>query len=487
MSGVPERDASSGFAPPVLPGAGRDDGTQRQGQAGASARSGSTGVHHSLKRRLLGFVLASILLAALGLGVATYRGALREADALFDLHLQQMAHSLRGSVPLGTPTDGEYGEEGFDVFVQIWGPDGTQVFRSARSALPPRAVLGFSDAVVAGSRYRVYSLQTPLQTVQIAQDMDAREARARALALRATLPMALMAPLLMLAVGWIITRSLAPVERMRRQVAGRADDDLSPLPEHDLPDEVRPLVREINLLFERVGSAFAAQKNFVADAAHELRSPLTALRLQAEALRRAGDEAGRQAAALRLSQGIERAIRLVGQMLVLARQEGDGARDEEADGRAAAVDLEALVRDAIVAALPQAGARAIDLGLAHAGPATVRGNAAALHVLLGNLLDNAIKYTPEGGRIDVGLQPVEGAPAVTVEDSGPGIAEAERERVFDRFYRVADTPGAAPGGSGLGLAIVRAIAARHGATVTLDRSPQLGGLRVRVRFGPGTR
>ncbi|MDB5731359.1 MAG: putative histidine kinase, classic [Variovorax sp.] len=441
-----------------------------------SAMTG-VGTTHSLRRRLLGLVLASILLAALALGVTTYRGALREADALFDLHLQQMAHSLRGSVPLGTTADGDWGEEGYDVFVQIWGPDGTQVFRSARSALPPRAVLGFSDAVVAGNRYRVYSLQTPLQTVQIAQDMDAREARARALALRSTLPMALMAPLLMLAVGWIITRSLAPVERMRRQVAARAADDLSPLPEHDLPDEVRPLVRELNLLFERVGSAFAAQKNFVADAAHELRSPLTALKLQAEALQRADGEAGREAATLRLSQGIERSIRLVGQMLMLARQEA-GA-DEAIAGPSATVDLEALVRDAIVAALPQASARQIDLGLAAAEPVRVQGQAAALHILLGNLLDNAIKYTPVGGQIDLDLALRDGMAVLTVEDSGPGIPEPQRARAFDRFFRATD---ASAGGSGLGLAIVRTIAERHGATVRLGRSERLGGLQVELRF-----
>ena len=434
--------------------------------------------HHSLRGRLLGFVLASILLAALGLGVTAYRGALREADAMFDLHLQQMAHSLRGSAPLGTMADGDYGEEGFDVFVQIWGRDGTQVFRSARSALPPRAVLGFSDAVVDGNRYRVYSLQTPLQTVQIAQDMDARQARARALALRATLPMALMAPLLMLAVGWIITRSLAPVQRMRREVAGRADDDLSPLPEQDLPDEVRPLVREINLLFQRVGSAFDAQKNFVADAAHELRSPLTALKLQAESLRRAGDEAGREAATLRLQQGIDRAIRLVGQLLVLARQE---TPDTPADDPNGPVDLEALVADAIAAALPQAQQRRIDLGVAASTPTQVQGQSAALHILLGNLLDNALKYTPEGGQVDVTLGIADGAPQFVVEDSGPGIPEADRERAFDRFYRAA---GAGAEGSGLGLAIVRTIAQRHGATVQLDASDRLGGLRVRVRFAP---
>ncbi len=434
--------------------------------------------HHSLRGRLLGFVLASILLAALGLGVTAYRGALRDADAMFDLHLQQMAHSLRGSTPLGTAADGDYGEEGYDVFVQIWGPDGTQMFRSARSALPPRAVLGFSDAVVDGNRYRVYSLQTPLQTVQIAQDMDARQARARALALRATLPMALMAPLLMLAVGWIITRSLAPVQRMRREVADRADDDLSPLPEQDLPDEVRPLVQEINLLFQRVGSAFEAQKNFVADAAHELRSPLTALKLQAESLRRAGDAASREAATVRLQQGIDRAIRLVGQLLVLARQE---TTDTPADDPSGPVDLEALVAEAIAAVLPQAQQRRIDLGLAASAPAQVQGQSAALHILLGNLLDNALKYTPEGGQVDVTLGVEGGAPQLTVEDSGPGIPQADRERAFDRFYRAA---GAGAEGSGLGLAIVRAIAERHGATVQLDHSPRLGGLRVRLRFAP---
>lgn len=431
----------------------------------------------SLRRRLLGFVLASILLAATALGVTAYRSALRDADAMFDLHLQQMAHSLRGGVPLGLGFDGDDGgREGYDLFVQIWAPDGTPMFRSARSALPPQAVLGFSDAAVGGRRFRVYSLQTPLQTVQIAQDMDAREARARAIALRATLPMALMAPLLMLVVGWIITRSLAPVERMRRNVAQRADDDLSPLPEQGLPAEVRPLVQELNLLFSRVGAAFEAQKNFVADAAHELRSPLTALKLQAEGLRRAADPASREAAIARLQGGIERAIHLVGQLLVLARQESGEASSATP---AAPVDLEQLLAQCVTAALPQARSRGIDLGVAQADAVTVQGDAAALGILLGNLIGNAVKYAPQGGRVDVSVHAGDGAPVLCVEDNGPGIPEAERERAFDRFYRLAD--GKAEG-SGLGLAIVRAIAKQQGASVQLDRSERLGGLRATVRL-----
>jgi two-component system OmpR family sensor kinase len=311
--------------------------------------------------------------------------------------------------------------------------------------------------------------------VQIAQDMDAREARARAMAWRATWPLALMAPLLMLAVAWVIRRSLAPVQRMRRQVASRAADDLSPLETQGLPDEVRPLVQELNLLFDRVQRAFEAQKSFVADAAHELRSPLTALKLQAHALGRAGDEATRDAAVQRLNQGIDRAIALVEQMLVLARQEAQAGQGQPAQP----VDLQALVRDGITAVLPQAQARGIDLGVLEGDPVVVPGHPDSLAVLLRNLLDNAIKYSPAQGQVDVGLHQQGSVASLVVEDSGPGIPEAERTRVLDRFYRVPDAPAR---GSGLGLAIVKTIADQHGATLLLGASERLGGLRVELRF-----
>jgi two-component system OmpR family sensor kinase len=323
----------------------------------------------------------------------------------------------------------------------------------------------------------VYSVQNRFQTVQIAQDMDAREARARAMAWRATWPLALMAPLLMLAVAWVIRRSLAPVQRMRRQVASRTADDLSPLETRGLPDEVRPLVQELNLLFDRVQRAFEAQKSFVADAAHELRSPLTALKLQAHALGRAGDESSRGLAAQRLNQGIERAIALVEQMLVLARHEAQAGQGQAAQP----VDLQALVRDGITAALPQAQAQGIDLGLLEGPPVVVPGHPDSLAVLLRNLLDNAIKYSPAQGQVDVGLHQRGSVASLVVEDSGPGIPEAERARVLDRFYRVPDAPAR---GSGLGLAIVKTIADQHGATLLLGTSERLGGLRVELRFPP---
>ena len=434
------------------------------------------GTHgHSLKGRLLAFLLAAVLLVTLMLAATSYRGALREADAMFDHYLQQTANSLRGAAPLGIAPEAFDAGDGFELYIQIWGPDGVQLYRSARSALPPRAVLGFSDVRVEGSRYRVYSVQNRFQTVQIAQDMDAREARARAMAWRATWPLALMAPLLMLAVAWVIRRSLAPVQRMRRQVASRAADDLSPLETQGLPDEVRPLVQELNLLFDRVQRAFEAQKSFVADAAHELRSPLTALKLQAHALGRAGDEAARDAAVQRLNQGIDRAIALVEQMLVLARQEAQAGQGQAARP----VDLQALVRDGITAVLPQAQARGIDLGVLEGDPVVVPGHPDSLAVLLRNLLDNAIKYSPAQGQVDVGLRQQGGTASLVVEDSGPGIPEAERARVLDRFYRVPDAPAR---GSGLGLAIVKTIADQHGATLLLGVSERVGGLRVELQF-----
>ena len=250
-----------------------------------------------------------------------------------------------------------------------------------------------------GTHWRVYALQTPEHTIQVAQDRDARQARARALAVRAMLPVALLAPLLMVAVWWLITRSLAPVERMRRQVATRPADDLSPLPEDGLPEEVLPLVQELNLLFGRVRLAFDTQRHFVADAAHELRSPLAALKLQAQALRRGGDEAQRELALRRLEAGIERSIRLVGQMLALARAESEPAaapRD---------VELQHLAREAVTELLPSARERDIDLGLETQAEAHVTGEPEALRILLRNLLENAVKYTPVGGRVDISIAP----------------------------------------------------------------------------------
>lgn len=421
----------------------------------------------SLRRRLLSLVLAAIGLITLLQAATAYRSALREADRMFDYHLEEVARSVHGGVPFAP------GEDVSDYSVQVWGPDGTALYRSNGAELPAQAVLGFSDSRVNGIRLRLYTLQTPEHTIQIAQDLDAREARARALALNAVLPVLLLAPLLMLAVGAVIGGSLAPLARMRRQVAARAAHDLSPLDAGGVPEEVQPLVRELNALFERVRSTFEAQQHFVADAAHELRSPLTALKLQLQAAERARDDAARQAAIGELRSGIARSIGLVEQLLALARQEGAAFALQEP------VDLEELARQAVSELLPAAHARGLDLGLATDEAVQVTSSREPLLLILRNLVDNAVKYTPAGGRIDIALGRDAGGAWLAVEDSGAGIPEEERERVFDRFYRM---PGSDAAGSGLGLAIVKTVADRLGARVSLGRSASLGGLRAEVRL-----
>jgi len=431
----------------------------------------------SLRARLLWFLLAAIVLAAGTQAFVAYRTVLNEADEIFDHHMRQMALSLRAGLPPSAAVGGlGAGDENFEFIVQVWTLDGIRIFESAaQAALPQRAVLGFSNVQARSTTYRVFSLQTGALVIQVAQDMAARRRMAGTLALRTVGPIALAAPLLMLVVWWVVSFSLAPVARVRSQVAARQADDLSPLSENDLPEEVRPLVQELNLLFGRVQRAFEAQKHFVADAAHELRSPLAALKLQVQGLQRATDEPTRELAVSRLTAGIDRATRLVEQMLALARHEGSAM----AGTRPESVSLTEVARLAISDVVSTAQARMIDIGVVRADPVKVPGQAEALRTLLRNLLDNAVKYSPDGGRVDVDIASGADAVELSVDDSGPGLPAGERERVLDRFYRSGEPQ--APG-SGLGLAIVKSIANLHGATVSLDRSASLGGLRVTVRF-----
>jgi two-component system OmpR family sensor kinase len=436
-------------------------------------------VTHSLRGRLLWYLLAAITIAAVAQASIAYRTALHDADQIFDYHMQQMALSLRSNTPLAATEarsgiDADAGND--DLVLQVWSPDGVQVFHSvSRARLPQRAVLGFSNVRANGTTYRIFSIQTNNQTVQVAQDLAVRRSMAGSLALRTLGPIAVMMPILMLVVWWVVSGSLEPVARVRSQVASRQADDLSPVSETGLPDEVQPLVHELNLLFGRVRTAFETQQNFVADAAHELRTPLAALKLQVQSLERADNGDARKVAVGRLTAGIDRATRLVEQLLVLARQEASAA----GGSAKRQVDLAELARRTVGELAGVAQARGIDLGVDEAEAASVEGQPDSLHILLRNLVDNAIKYAPGGGTVDISVQRAPGAVVLKVEDSGPGIPPEERERVFDRFYRIAGSDAA---GSGLGLAIIKSIAERHGAKLTLDKSERLGGLMATVTF-----
>ncbi|WP_447981247.1 ATP-binding protein [Achromobacter kerstersii] len=433
----------------------------------------------SLRARLLFFLLAAIVVGALAQAAIAYRSTLAQADDIFDSLLQRTALSLgTGDGLLSTgPTHnrGAATPMADDLIIQIWTPDGLRVFNSrSRRPLPDQIVLGFSDAKMEGTTYRVYSLATPFQVIQVAQDMDVRKHMARALALRTIAPIAAAAPVLMLIIWCVVSWSLRPVNRAREQVAARQPEDLSPVSVTGLPDEIRPLIVELNLLLERMRGAFAQQKQFVGDAAHELRSPLTALRLQLQALRRASDPDARQIAEQRLAAGIDRATRLVEQLLSMARHESTAEQTP-----AAPVDLADVLRQALSENLPQSNTKSITIDMDGADEAVMQGHRDALVLLARNLLDNAIKHSPEGGRIRLHLDQAKDKVSFTIDDEGPGIPPAERERVFDRFYRA---EGNTQHGSGLGLSIARAIADRHHAAIFLEDAPGGHGLRARVEF-----
>ncbi len=436
---------------------------------------------HSLRRRLVLLLLASVIIVACIQALFAYRGALVQADEAFDYQMRQLALAFRADANDAASARHSLEIEGLDFVVQVWTEDGRRIYQSTtRRFVPASPDPGYSVVRTGDSTWRVYALRNRGRFVQVAQDLDARAAQARSMALASAAPILALVPLLMGLVWWAVTQSLAPVHQVRAELASRAANDLTPVAEPGLPAELRPLVHEFNALLHRVGQAFEAQQHFVADAAHELRSPLAALRVQLRNLRTAGDQGKRDDALLMLEQGVNRATRLIDQLMALARQEAAAA----ADSPLQSVNLAEAVRGVVGQMTTAAQARDIDLGATRCDEAQIQASPDAVQILLRNLLENAIKYTPHGGSVDVGIEADQQSVLLTVEDSGPGIDPAERDRVLDRFYRVSGVPAGdeAIDGSGLGLAIVHAITKRLGAQLELARSPRLGGLRISVRF-----
>jgi signal transduction histidine kinase len=432
---------------------------------------------NSIRSRLLIALIALVALISLLAAAVTYRRVLGESSSLFDYQLRQMALSLRGQISLAPRVEVPPEQGDADFVVQIWDIFGARVYLS-RPGLPMinQAILGYADLSLRGEAWRAYGLQTADGVIQIAQPFRVRRELARAAALRVAVPLVLLLPVLVLCVAWIVRTGLRPLRFVTTEVQQRDARSLAPLSMTSLPLEISPLVDELNRLLARLNAAFAAQRDFVADAAHELRSPLTSLRLQLQLLDRAADEQAERDARRMLGAGVERAIHLVEQLLTLARSD-----PQEPGPELQTLDLEPIAVQALSDAHALALARNMDLSL-HAAPALlVRGDGEALRILVRNLVDNALRYTPPGGSVRVSGERSAHGVLLEILDSGPGIAAAERERVFDRFYRLS----AQETGSGLGLAIVKAIAERHGATIELQSAAPgapLGGLRVRVRF-----
>jgi len=439
----------------------------------------------SIRRTLLVWLLLGLVAVAVLASVATYFDTKREIGELFDLQLKQLAYStrvddlIRGRQPSVSGPGADRATGVSEIVTQIWDRDGVLVYYSRPgTGLPVPATEGYSDVLQNGRAWRVYTHVEGRHALQVAHALDERREIAAQSALRTLLPLAALIPFLGVLIWYAVGRGLRPLETMSHAVARRHPDAMAPLAEGGLPEELRPLANSLNALLARLSDALNAQRRFTADAAHELRTPLAALKLQVELVERAPDDAARAAALAELEDGVDRASHLVEQLLAMARLEPEALAKNFGD-----CDLVGLAKEVIVARAALAADKSVDLGLARESNVQARGDTASLSMLLANLLDNALRYTPEGGRIDVAVDDDAGHAVISVADTGPGIPAQDRERVFDRFHRGANTDdGRGPTGSGLGLSIVKRIADAHGATVALDAGSDGHGLVVRVRF-----
>lgn len=429
---------------------------------------------NSIRTRLSIYLLLAALCTALPIGLVTYRHTLNVNEDLFDYQLRQIALSLRDQGWAQPTPSFPPDSDAPDVVVQIWTVNGSILYMSdPGNPVPDSAVPGFADIVAGARRWRVYSLVSRDRIIQVAQPLELRRDLAAAAALRGLAPLLGFAPLMALLIWWLVGDSLSSLKRLARDVGRRDARALDHVSEQGVPDEIAPLVRALNSLLERLKHAFSRQRAFVADAAHELRSPLTALKLQLQLLERAPDDGARTQALHRLNEGVGRATRLIEQLLVAARTDpGDAA------GILLPTDLPELVRGTIAELFEFAQDRRIDIELDAPQHAMVAAEPEAVRILARNLVDNAIRYTPAGGNVRVTIVDEADRTLLVIEDSGPGIPEQERARVFDRFYRRELNEQT---GSGLGLSIVRNIANRYGADIRLDDS-ELGGLKACVVF-----
>jgi len=466
-------------------------------------------LRRSIRNRTLVLVLGILLLSLSLISWRSYRDARHEIEELFDAQLAQSArlvqglvmremepsarHALQSALDAAVNARRNQGVPGHDyetkLGFQVYAADGSSVLQSAgapngalqelakaASASPFRDLSGgYHDVQLDGHAWRLFLLHDPEDElwILVSERDDVRGELVGKIARRSLLPdligLPLLALLIWLAVGW----GLRPLAHMAQLLKSRDPDNLAPLLLAPLPQELEPVAASLNRLLQQVNQLVEREKRFIADAAHELRTPLAVLRIHAQNAQQAGSEADRDEALRQLLAGVDRTTRVVTQLLTLARLEPSAQQL-----LLAPLDMRRLTRDTLAELTPLAIARDQELTLEvdEHGDYSLTGDAASLATLLQNLVGNALTYTPSGGRIEVQLRSTPDKLIIEVSDSGPGIAPELREQLFERFVRLGDGQGA-----GLGLSIVARIAELHGATVELLDSA-LGGLRAIVRI-----
>ncbi len=432
----------------------------------------------SLQFRLSLTLSLAILLMAIIAGVFSFLYAFDEAHELQDDVLRQVAqlfdiqHLSVPSIPVDRPPQGR--DEEARVIVQrlaaSYAKPGIDTGGSLH--LPLTLPDGLQTLTLDGESFRVLiRTRASGERWAVAQEAEFRNEIARAGALRSVMPFLILVPVLLVIVAKLVGKMFQPIATLSKDIDQRGEQELYPVADEHLPLEVRPFTNAINRLLQRVQQSMDAQGRFVADAAHELRSPLTALSLQAERLAQTAMSAPARARLSSLQQGIERSRNLLDQLLSLAQAQSAGTLP------AAPVSVLSMYRRVLEDLIPLAEAKHIDIGVASGSDAEVGVSTMDMIAMLKNLIDNAIRYTPVGGRIDLTVTRAHEQVELSIADNGPGIAEEERERVFAPFYRAL---GSEQIGSGLGLSIVQAIIQRIGARIELDFADreQQKGLRV---------
>ena len=422
---------------------------------------------NSIRLRLLVWQTGAFAVATLLISLITYQLAWDGFNRVRDFALEQIAYSILqyGVEPIGSPNDVQF-------VSQIWNTDGSLKFSSRPELLLPRQPPGQHRLDWRGEEWHIYTLTRDEATVQVANSATNRLLMFAEISPWLLLPLAMLIFILGGLLSLAVHKALQPLKTIQEGIAAQELDALRPLPPAQFPREITPLVGALNTLLTRLDRVLSDQRRFVADAAHELRTPLTAIKLQTQIALASPTETERRAALETLQTSVSRATRLVEQLLQLARcsPEAAGSQPQET------FRLDALARQNVVEFADIAAAQGIDLGLLSSDAAWIHANRADLQTVLGNLIDNAIRYGKPGGQVDVSVEAMGNKACLQIADNGPGIPDGDKPRVFDRFHRLA---GADIPGSGLGLAIVREIVVQQGGEIHLQDTPG-GGLTVVV-------
>lgn len=436
----------------------------------------------SLKKRLLLLALSTVAVVWVGAATFVYFDAREELDEVLDAHLAQDAallsaqitHELAELEPLHAPLLHKYARR---IAFQVWEGGKVLLLHSDNAAQEHLGDMeqGFSNTTMDGHRWRVFTTwdESHGYLVHVAERADVRDELAQDIAGNLLEPLLFSLPLLALMLWVAVARGLQPLGELAADVERRDPETLTPLDAGAAPREVLPLIERLNRLFARIDSTIQKERRFTADAAHELRTPVAGIKAQAQVARAAAGEAERIHALDNAILGCDRATHLIEQLLTLARVDALDA------GVAEPCRLRDIAAGEIAAVAPAALAKGVHIELAEGDETAVRGNPELLRILARNLIDNAVRHTPSGTTIRVGIGREQEGTTLSVSDDGPGIPEQEMDKVAERFYRPADTQA---GGSGLGLSIVKRIAEVHGASLRFMQAGSGRGLRVTVEF-----